>query len=251
MRRPLVAANWKMHGNRDSINDLLTGLGKLASTDCPDILLFPSFLHIDQVVRTLAGKHIAVGAQNCATQANEGALTGEIAPCQLKDAGCSWVLLGHSERRLQLDETNAQIVRKFAAAQSAGLRVMLCVGETRAQRESGETSQVVAQQLHAVIETLGIGALAQAALAYEPVWAIGTGLSATPSQAQEVHASIRTQLAQHSVEIANKIQILYGGSIKAANAAELFAMPDIDGGLIGGASLNAQEFEAICHISGN
>jgi len=245
MRRPLVAANWKMHGTRESVNALLAGLHQQLSTDCADILLFPAYLHIGQVAGLLAGTAITLGAQNCAEQAEEGALTGEIAPSQLKDAGCSWVLLGHSERRLQLGETDAQIVRKFAAVQSVGLRPLLCVGETQSQREAGETLKVVAQQLSAVIDVLGIDVLAQAALAYEPVWAIGTGLSASPAQAQEVHAAIRAQLASYSAEIAEKIRILYGGSVKAANAAELFAMPDIDGGLVGGASLNAQEFGAI------
>ncbi|KXU38729.1 triose-phosphate isomerase [Ventosimonas gracilis] len=249
MRRPLVAANWKMHGTRESVNALLAGLFQPLSTDCADILLFPAYLHIGQVAKALTGTTAALGAQNCAEQAEEGALTGEIAPCQLKDAGCHWVLLGHSERRLQLGETDAQIVRKFAAAQSAGLRPLLCVGETQSQREAGETLKVVTQQLSAVIDVLGIDAFAQAALAYEPVWAIGSGLSASPEQAQEVHAAIRTQLAGYSAEIAKKVRILYGGSVKAANAAELFAMQDIDGGLVGGASLNAQEFGAICRAA--
>jgi len=251
MRRPLVAANWKMHGTRESVSRLLVELAEQSFNDCTDILLFPSYLHIEQVAVALAGKDIALGAQNCAEQASEGALTGEIAASQLKDAGCTWVLLGHSERRLQMGESNAQIVRKFAAAQSAGLGALLCVGETEAQRKAGETQSVIAQQLAAIIDALGIDVLTQAALAYEPVWAIGSGRSATPAQAQQVHGAIRAQLAKHSVEIAEKIPILYGGSVKAANAAELFAMPDIDGGLIGGASLNAHEFGAICRALGS
>jgi len=251
MRRPLVAANWKMHGIRESVCRLLEELTQQPLSDSVDILLFPSYLHIQQVAQELAGSAISLGAQNCAEQAKEGALTGEVAVSQLKQAGCHWVLLGHSERRLQLGETNEQIVRKFTAVQSMGLHPMLCVGETREQRETGETQQVVVQQLEAIIKALGIEALAEAALAYEPVWAIGTGLSASPEQAQDVHAAIRTHLAKYSAEIAQKVRILYGGSVKAANAAELFAMPDIDGGLVGGASLNAQEFRAICHSLGS
>jgi len=251
MRRPfLVAANWKMHGTRTSVEALLDELCRPPFTYMDlkqvQVLLLPSYLHISQVAEALDDTGLCLGAQNCAEQANEGALTGEIAANQLKDMGCVWVLLGHSERRLQLGETDAQIIRKFAAARAAGLRPLLCVGETLAQRQASKTLQIVEQQLGAVIEALGIGAFAAAALAYEPVWAIGTGLSASPEQAQEVHAAIRAQLARHSAEIAAKIRILYGGSVKAANAAELFAMPDIDGGLVGGASLNAQEFGAIC-----
>jgi len=251
MRRPLVAANWKMHGSRESVSRLLAELTQQPLSDSADILLFPSYLHIQQVAEALVGSHIALGAQNCAEQAEEGALTGEVAASQLKQVGCGWVLLGHSERRLQLGETDAQIVRKFAAVQSQGLRPMLCVGETGEQRQAGQTQSVVTQQLEVVIKTLGIEALAEAALAYEPVWAIGTGLSASPEQAQEVHAAIRAQLTSYSAEVAEKVRILYGGSVKAANAAELFAMPDIDGGLVGGASLNAQEFKAICRALGS
>jgi len=251
MRRRLLAANWKMHGSCESVRHLIEGIFQQTLPPSLELLLFPSHLHICQVSRVIDGKNIVLGAQNCAEQAEEGALTGEIAACQLKDAGCSWVLLGHSERRIRLSETNKQIALKFAAAQSVGLQAMLCVGETKEQREAGETHQIVEQQLAAIIATLGIEALSQAALAYEPVWAIGTGLSASPEQAQQVHAAIRAQLAQYSAEIAENIAILYGGSVKAANAAELFAMPDIDGGLVGGASLNAQEFGAICRALGS
>ncbi|GLX13427.1 hypothetical protein Pstr01_16660 [Pseudomonas straminea] len=170
---------------------------------------------------------------------------------QLRDVGCELVLIGHSERRLILGDSEEQVVRKFAAAQVAGLVPVLCVGETLEQREAGETLKVVAGQLDSVIDALGVSVLAGAVVAYEPVWAIGTGLTATPQQAQDVHAAIRAQVAAKDPQVAGGLRILYGGSVKAANAAELFGMPDIDGGLVGGASLNADEFGAICRAAGN
>ncbi|HEY6610778.1 MAG TPA: triose-phosphate isomerase, partial [Pseudomonas sp.] len=191
------------------------------------------------------------GAQDCAVEPMQGALTGEIAASQLADAGCRYVLVGHSERRLLLGESDGVISRKFAAAQSCGLIPVLCVGETREQYEAGETLAVVMRQIGAVIEALGVGAFAKAVIAYEPVWAIGTGLTATPEQAQQVHGAIRAQLAAENAAVAEGVRILYGGSVKAASAAELFGMPDIDGGLIGGASLNADEFGAICRAAGS
>jgi triosephosphate isomerase len=169
----------------------------------------------------------------------------------LQDAGCTLVLVGHSERRLLLGETEAEVVHKFAAAQSCGLTPLLCVGETLEQREAGKTLEVVGAQLASVVGALGIDVFARAVVAYEPVWAIGSGLTASPDQAQQVHAAIRAQLSAHSAEVACAVRILYGGSVKAANAAELFGMPDIDGGLVGGASLNADEFGAICRAAGN
>ncbi|MCY1428489.1 Triosephosphate isomerase [compost metagenome] len=181
----------------------------------------------------------------------QGALTGEIAASQLADAGCRYVLVGHSERRQLLGEGDDVVGRKFAAAQSCGLIPVLCVGETREQYEAGETIAVVMRQIGAVIEALGVGAFAKAVIAYEPVWAIGTGLTATPKQAQQVHGAIRAQLAAENAVVAEGVRILYGGSVKAASAAELFGMPDIDGGLIGGASLNADEFGAICRAAGS
>jgi triosephosphate isomerase len=174
-----------------------------------------------------------------------------VASSQLADAGCTLVLVGHSERRQLLGETEDVLVRKFAAAQACGLTPVLCVGETLEQREAGETLAVVGRQLGSIIEALGISAFANAVVAYEPVWAIGTGLTATPQQAQDVHAAIRAQLAAENAEVAQGVRLLYGGSVKAANAVELFGMPDIDGGLIGGASLNADEFGAIIRAAGN
>ncbi|CAN7698075.1 triose-phosphate isomerase [Pseudomonas solani] len=251
MRRPLVAGNWKMHGTRASVAELIKGLRQLALNAGVEVAVFPPCLYINQVMQGLDGKSIAVGAQNCAVEPVQGALTGEVAASQLADAGCTLVLVGHSERRLILGERDEVVSRKFAAAQSCGLVPVLCVGETQEQREAGKTLEVVGRQLGSVIEELGVGAFAKAVIAYEPVWAIGTGLTATPQQAQEVHAAIRAQLAAENAEVARGVRILYGGSVKAASAAELFGMPDIDGGLVGGASLNADEFGAICRAAGS
>ncbi|GLZ88121.1 triosephosphate isomerase [Metapseudomonas resinovorans] len=251
MRRPLVAGNWKMHGTRASVAELIKGLRQLALPTGVEVAVMPPCLYINQVLQGLDGKSIAVGAQNCAVEPVQGALTGEIAASQLVDVGCSLVLVGHSERRLILGESDEVVSRKFAAAQSCGLIPVLCVGETREQREAGKTLEVVGRQLGSVIEELGVGAFAQAVIAYEPVWAIGTGLTASPQQAQEVHAAIRSQLSAENAEVARGVRILYGGSVKAASAADLFGMPDIDGGLVGGASLNADEFGAICRAAGS
>jgi len=251
MRRLMVAGNWKMHGTRASVAELIKGLRDLALPSGVDVAVFPPCLYINQVVDGLKGKSIAVGAQNSAVEPMQGALTGEIAPSQLADAGCTLVLVGHSERRQIMGERDAFLNRKFAAAQACGLTPVLCVGETLEQREAGKTLEVVGRQLGSIIEELGVGAFVNAVIAYEPVWAIGTGLTASPQQAQEVHAAIRAQLAAENAEVARGVRLLYGGSVKAANAAELFGMPDIDGGLIGGASLNADEFGAICRAAGN
>ncbi|RIA19854.1 triosephosphate isomerase [Ectopseudomonas oleovorans] len=251
MRRPLVAGNWKMHGTRASVAELIEGLRRQVLPADVDVAVFPSSLHVAQVVDGLAGGAVQVGAQDCAAQLEQGALTGELATSQLVDGGCKLVLVGHSERRLILGESDEVVVRKFAAVQAAGLIPVLCLGETREQRESNATLGVVGGQLAAVIDALGVESLVNAVVAYEPVWAIGTGLTATPEQAQEVHAAIRAQVAQLSADVASGLRILYGGSVKAASAAELFGMRDIDGGLVGGASLNADEFGAICRAAGN
>ena len=251
MRRPMVAGNWKMHGTRASVVELIKGLSDLALPSGVDVAVFPPCLHISQVVEGLKGQSILIGAQNSAVEPQQGALTGEIAPSQLLDAGCSLVLVGHSERRLIIGESDAVLNRKFAAAQACGLIPVLCVGETLEQREAGKTLEVVSRQLDSIIEAFGVGAFAKAVIAYEPVWAIGTGLTASPQQAQDVHAAIRAQLAAKNSEVAQGVRLLYGGSVKAANAVELFGMPDIDGGLIGGASLNADEFGAICRAAGH
>ena len=251
MRRPLVAGNWKMHGTRASVAELINGLRNLALPSDVDVAVFPPCLHISQVVDGLKGQPVMIGAQNSAVESEQGALTGEVAPSQLVDAGCSLVLVGHSERRQIMGEQDGMLIRKFAAAQASGLIPVLCVGETLEQREAGKTLDVVGCQLDSIIDELGVEVFAKAVIAYEPVWAIGTGLTASPQQAQDVHAAIRAQLAAKNSEVAQGVRLLYGGSVKAANAVELFGMPDIDGGLIGGASLNADEFGAICRAAGN
>ncbi|PVZ12585.1 MULTISPECIES: triose-phosphate isomerase [unclassified Pseudomonas] len=251
MRRKMVAGNWKMHGTGASVAELTKSLKSLEFPSNVEVAVFPPSLYVPQVIQALQGASVAVGAQNSARQLKEGALTGEVSPAQLKDAGCSLVLVGHSERRQVFGETDQELVAKFEAAQAAGLTPVLCVGETLEEREAGDTLSVVGRQLSSVIEALGIEVFAKAVVAYEPVWAIGTGLTASPEQAQEVHAAIRAQLAGKNAEVAQLVRLLYGGSVKAVNAAELFRMPDIDGGLIGGASLNADEFGAICRAAGN
>ncbi|WP_268798002.1 triose-phosphate isomerase [Pseudomonas huanghezhanensis] len=251
MRRPMVAGNWKMHGTRASVAELIEGLVNLALPGSVDVAVFPTSLHIGLVAECLEGTSIVVGAQNAAHETGQGALTGEVSPGQVVDMGCKFVLVGHSERRQIMGETNSVLNHKFAAAQASGLTPILCVGETLEEREAGKTLEVVGRQLDSIIEELGIDAFVNAVIAYEPVWAIGTGLTASPQQAQDVHAEIRAQLAKENAEVAQGVRLLYGGSVKAANAAELFGMPDIDGGLIGGASLNADEFGAIIRAAGN
>jgi len=251
MRRPLVAGNWKMNGTRASVAKLIEELRQQVLPESVEVAVFPSSLHVGQVVEALEGKAISVGAQDCSTEVGQGAYTGEVSASQLLDADCEWVLVGHSERRLILGEGDGVVSRKFKAALACGVKPVLCLGETLEQRESGETLEVVGRQLASVLAEVGVDAFANAVLAYEPVWAIGTGLTATPQQAQEVHAAIRAQLALEDAAIAEGVRILYGGSVKADNAAELFAMADIDGGLVGGASLNANDFGAICRAAGN
>ncbi|MGE8179757.1 triose-phosphate isomerase [Pseudomonas fluorescens] len=232
MRRPMVAGNWKMHGTRASVAELINGLRHLALPSGVEVAVFPPCLYINQVIDGLEGMSIAVGAQDSAVEAMQGALTGEIAPSQLVDAGCSLVLIGHSERRQIIGECDETLIRKFAAAQACGLIPVLCIGETLEQREAGKTLEVVGHQLGSIIDELGVGVFAKAVIAYEPVWAIGTGLTASPQQAQDVHAAIRAQLAAENSEVAQGVRLLYGGSVKAANAVELFVMPDIDAAIL-------------------
>jgi triosephosphate isomerase len=240
-----------MNGTRASVAELASSLRQQGFSDRVEVIVFPSLLHIDLVLAELTGQAIAVGAQDCAVQAGYGALTGEVSASQLKDAGCGWVLVGHSERRLVLGESDEVVSRKFMATQACGLTPVLCLGETLEERQAGKTIEVVTRQLTQVMRDAGVAAFDRAVVAYEPVWAIGTGLTATPEQAQEVHAEIRAQLAEADSDVADSVRILYGGSVNAANAAELFGMPDIDGGLVGGASLKANEFGAICRAAGN
>jgi triosephosphate isomerase len=246
MRRKLVAGNWKMHGalaqNIELLDALRDGMAAMASVDCAVCVPFP---YLAQAQQKLSGSNVKWGAQDV-HQLDKGAYTGEVSAGMLRDFGCSYVIVGHSERRAYYGESSHLVAEKFLAAQQAGMTPILCVGESLQERESGVTEAVVAEQLDALIQLAGVQALANAVVAYEPVWAIGTGKTATSAQAQAVHAFIRQRVASHDGQIASGLCILYGGSVKANNAAELFAMPDIDGGLIGGASLVADEFLAIC-----
>jgi triosephosphate isomerase len=249
MPRPLVAGNWKMHGTREMARDLIrtirAGLGGL---DGLDVAVCPAFVHIPDAAAELAGSDLQLGAQSVADQ-DQGAYTGEVSAAMLREFGCTLALVGHSERRQLYGETDALVARRYAAALRNGLTPVLCVGETLEQREAGETEAVVRRQLEAVFAELGAEAFRLAVIAYEPVWAIGTGRTATPEQAQDVHAFIREIVARHDVGAASELRILYGGSVKPANASALFAQPDIDGGLIGGASLQADDFLAICRAA--
>ncbi len=248
-RRPLVAGNWKMHGSRAENTALLDAVLARLDARKVDVLVCPPFAYLAEVAYRLQGKPISVGAQSVCAE-TIGAFTGEVSAGMLKDVGCRYVLVGHSERRSLYHEDSALVARKFVAAQSQELCPVLCVGETLQQRQAGQTMAVIAEQLDAVLQAAGIAAFARAVVAYEPVWAIGTGLTATPEQAQEVHASIRQSLAVHDAAVAAALRIVYGGSVKGANAAELFAMADVDGGLVGGASLKADEFLKICAAAG-
>jgi len=245
MRQPLVAGNWKMNGSLDSITALVEGIkAGLDSVTTAEMVVCPPFVYIPTVASLIGNASISLGAQDVSDQ-EAGAHTGEVAPAMLTDVGCKYVIVGHSERRSIYGESDAFTASKFAAARNAGLIPILCVGELLEEREQGITEQVVSRQLDAVIDLEGVGALADAVIAYEPVWAIGTGKTATPDQAQDVHAFIRGKLAALDSSVADKVRILYGGSMNAANAAELLAMADIDGGLIGGASLKPADFLAI------
>ena len=250
MRTPVVAGNWKMNGTRASIQALVQSIraGLDAGLQAEVILCAP-YPYLDRVASELSGTALALGAQNL-SEHESGAYTGEVAAGMLRDLGVSHVIVGHSERRALYGETSNQVAEKYAAAVAAGLVPILCVGETLAEREQGKTLDVVGSQLTAVLDRVGVDAMAKGILAYEPVWAIGTGLTATPEQAQEVHGALRQMLTARSTGLAASLRILYGGSVKAGNAASLFACPDIDGGLIGGASLDASEFLSICRAAG-
>jgi triosephosphate isomerase len=210
-----------------------------------EIAVCPPFVYLQQVKELIAGTPIALGAQNVSDQ-DPGAFTGEIAISMLQDFNCTYIIVGHSERRAIYGESDELVARKFAKVQAVGLTPILCVGELLEEREAGQTEAVVKRQLEAVINLQGVASLEKAVIAYEPVWAIGTGKTASPQQAQDVHAFIRSLIAKQNAGVADKVRIQYGGSVKGSNAAELFAMPDIDGGLIGGAALKAEDFLAIC-----
>jgi triosephosphate isomerase len=244
-RRKFVAGNWKMHGSLAANLSLLTAVRAGAAGLSLEMAVCVPYPYLAQAQSVLAGSNVAWGAQDVSEHA-QGAYTGEVAGAMIAEFGCRYVIIGHSERRSFYGDTDAVVAAKFAAAQKAGLKPILCVGETLAEREAGITNEVVTRQLDAVLAASGVAALADAVVAYEPVWAIGTGKTATPAQAQDAHAVIRGRVAAADVAVAAGLQILYGGSVKAGNAKELFSQPDIDGGLIGGASLVAGEFLAIC-----
>jgi triosephosphate isomerase len=246
MRARLVAGNWKMHGSLVANARLLEALrAGLKQAEGLGYAVCAPFPYLAQVSLALSGSPIAWGGQNI-SEHDSGAYTGEVSGAMLKEFGCRFAIVGHSERRGLYGEDDSRVAAKFAAAQRAGLTPILCVGETLEQRERSETENVVGRQLDVVLDAAGIAALANAVLAYEPVWAIGTGRNATPQQAQDVHAFIRARLGARDKKLARSLTILYGGSVKPGNARELFAMPDVDGGLIGGASLVAKDFIAIC-----
>lgn len=242
MRQRLVAGNWKMHGSKATVAALLTEIKAGLPASAVEWAVLPPFIYLDQVAHALAGSKLAWGAQNLCTVA-QGAYTGEVAAPMLQEFGCRYVLVGHSERRALYGESDAIVAQKFTIAKEFGLRPILCVGESLQEREAGSTARVIERQVGAILGlAVKAGALEKAVIAYEPVWAIGTGKTASPEQAQEVHQWIRAQVAAENASLAQQLPIIYGGSVKAGNARELFAMPDIDGGLVGGASLQADEF---------
>ena len=245
MRKKLVAGNWKMHGTLQQNEALLSRVVAAASGLACEIAVCPPFPYLAQAQLALAGSKVVLGAQSVSEHV-QGAFTGEVSAPMLAEFGCRYVLVGHSERRALYGETDDVVAEKFEAVQKASLIPVLCLGETLAERESGTTMVVIARQMSAVLDRVGVAALESAVVAYEPVWAIGTGVTASPAQAQEVHGAIRAQVAALNAGIAEGLRILYGGSVKPQNAEELFGQSDIDGGLIGGAALVADDFLKIC-----
>ena len=249
MRDILVAGNWKMNGSSAANAELVAGIvAGVPQGSGFSLLVCPPYPYLGSVVAQAEGSAVSVGAQNV-SEHEKGAFTGEVAPGMLSDIGCTYAIVGHSERRSLYLESSAQVAAKFQAAQAAGITPILCIGETLEEREAGTTESVIDEQLDAVLDVAGIDAFASAVIAYEPVWAIGTGMTATPEQAQDVHKHIRGRLEALNADIAASVQILYGGSMKGENAAGLLAKPDIDGGLIGGASLKAEDFLAIAEAA--
>ena len=249
MPRSLLIGNWKMNGNLAQMNALLSELSQAQLNENVDVVVCPVAVYLPQALQQLQSSRITVGAQNAAAEA-QGAYTGEVAASMLADIGCKYAILGHSERRAYYGETNSSVALKAQQCLEVDICPVICVGETLQQREQDQTLDVVSEQLAAVFDVLNTQQLAQLVIAYEPVWAIGTGLTASPAQAQAVHAHIRSLLAQQSTKAAETVPLLYGGSVNASNAEALFAQIDIDGGLIGGASLKADEFSAIINSAG-
>jgi len=241
MRQSLVIGNWKMNGTRATAQALAQGILAGLGSSQAELAICVPYLHIPEISQLTQGTALALGSQNIADQAS-GAYTGEISATMLAEYGCKYAIVGHSERRSYYGDTDASVAARFCQAQAHGIIPVLCVGETLEEREQDQTFEVINRQLAAVISLAGISAFSKAVIAYEPVWAIGTGKTATDAQAQEVHSHIRQYIAQQDSALAETLQILYGGSAKPDNAQGLFAMPDIDGGLIGGASLDAESF---------
>ena len=239
-----------MHGSgartRALIAGVCEGVRELAEVD---VGVCPPFVYVADAAAAIGDAPVRLGAQTCAG-VEEGAFTGEVSAGMLADVGCSFVLVGHSERRTLYGESDAEVARKAELALAAGLSPVICVGETLAEREARRTEETVGRQLDAVLERLDCGGLARIVIAYEPVWAIGTGRTATPEQANAVHAFLRGRVSAHDPNVGAALRILYGGSVKAENAARIFAEPDVDGGLIGGASLDAGQFVDICRAAG-
>ena len=251
MRRKLVVANWKMHGTLAQNKQLFDAFKhKLADIRNVDVAVCVSYPYLFQAQTELAGSNIGWGAQNISKH-KKGPHTGEVSAAMLGDFGAGYVIIGHSERSLAYCESEANVATKFVIAKQSGITPVLCVGETLLEREAGVMERVIGARIDAVLAEGGVHAFADAVVSYEPVWAIGTGLSATPEQAQSMHEFIRNKIAELDQDAANSLRILYGGSVKPTNAAQLLAMPDIDGGLIGRCSLNAEDFEKICHAAAN
>ncbi|MGX9719729.1 triose-phosphate isomerase [Stenotrophomonas acidaminiphila] len=248
MRRKIVAGNWKLHGSRQFATELVGQVAAGLPLDGVELVILPPLPYLGDLVEDFEGTALAFGSQDVSCN-EKGAYTGEVSAAMLVDVGARYGLVGHSERRQYHHESSELVARKFVAAVNAGLTPVLCVGETLEQREAGQTEQVIAAQLAPVLDLAGVGAFAGAVVAYEPVWAIGTGRTASPEQAQAVHAFIRGEVAGRDARIADSLPILYGGSVKPDNAAELFAQPDVDGGLVGGASLVAADFLAIARAA--
>lgn len=244
-RRPLVMGNWKLNGSKAFTKELINGLkAELAGVEGCDVAIAPPMMYLAEAEAALAGSKIALGSQNVDLK-QSGAFTGDISATMLKDFGTKYIIIGHSERRAYHHESDEFIAQKFAVLKEQGLVPVLCIGESEAENEAGKTEEVCARQIDAVLNTLGAEAFLGAVIAYEPIWAIGTGKSATPAQAQAVHAFIRSHIAKKDAKVAEQVILQYGGSVNDANAAELFAMPDIDGALVGGASLKAPAFATI------
>ncbi|WP_087023451.1 triose-phosphate isomerase [Thaumasiovibrio subtropicus] len=245
MRQPVVMGNWKLNGSKEMVKDLIEGLkNELNGVEGVDVAIAPPVMYLAQAEALLADSNIILGAQNVDVNA-QGAFTGDISPAMLKEFGASHIIIGHSERREYHNESDEFVAKKFGFLKESGLTPVFCIGESEAQNEAGETEAVCARQVDAVINALGVEALEGAIIAYEPIWAIGTGKAATAEDAQRIHATIRAHIAEKNADVAAKVVIQYGGSVKPENAASYFAQPDIDGALVGGASLDAASFAAI------